>query len=1347
MDYKKLNISLGWLAFIVATIVYFLTVEETASLWDCGEYITAAYKLEVGHPPGAPFFMLVGRIFSLFAGSEADVALWINRMSALSSSFTILFLFWSITMLGKKVALKDSEIMTKGQQIAILGAGFVGAMAYTFTESFWFSAVEGEVYAMSSLFTAVIFWAALKWDEEMTLIKKGVISPEIRPLRWMVLIMFLFGLAIGVHLLGLLVLPSIAYIVTYNNREGQPVSTKLFFLTGIVGIFVLGFIQEGIIPGTIALASKMEIFFVNSLGMPFLTGAILFFIILISILSVGLIYTRRKGHKIANTVLLGLVMLFIGYSSFTTIVIRSNANPPLDENNPENLVTLHAYLKREQYGSWPILYGEYFNSKTVDMSQYGDRSPFYDKRHVVTSRSGSEIAAFRDKEVAENYVENSGKNYKIVHKYFETNKNTRENQVVDFSQKTFFPRMFFRGDANRTAGYKRWSGYDPFRKVSRDKIGEDGRPLPSFANNITFFVNYQINWMYWRYFMWNFSGRQNDIQGHGDEMRGNWLSGFDVVDNARLGAQGDNAPYFTSNNPSNNKFYFIPLILGLIGLFFHFIKAPRDAFVVLLLFLFTGLAIVVYLNQKPYEPRERDYAYAASFYAFAIWIGLGVYGLFEAYRSFGKETYKKLGLSYGAILLLCILSDFTSEHTSGATAAALIIGAIGIGAMFLMSMMKKIKMPSPVVASTAIVLGLVAPLILAFQGWDDHDRSNRSPARALAWNYLQSVTPNGILYTNGDNDTFPLWYLQEVEGIRTDVRVANLSLMQTDWYTEQMTMRAYESDPLPIKFREDQILMGAGNTDYVLFVDYDMYSQQISPAKAKEILEAKIESNKSAYESSLKRFRRGLVGAVSAMTPKDEKVAAILPRILEELQKELENPGIKEYQTTDKIVRKIFSDVNSGKLSGDKELLNQLQDATSRWTTDWDYLPLDIAMEFVRDDNNMLSQPSGRKLRFFPSRGFILPVNTENAVAAQIIEEHQVGQCQNELRFDFRRGGLFNSDVNGLSREEVMMLDILANFDWSRGISFSSPGGSDVAKSLYAESFLQNVGQVHTLSPLKPNKINDDAKEKMYKNIIEVYDYANLEEDGVLVDYYVRRHTSQYRSSFLDLAMYYAQEYRSEKSKSLSKRYSDAELDSLMGEQVNNSDKSEQAANKAEEVINFSLKKLPIDRVLDMGEPRPVSRRLPNGRQIYTDGSLTEMVSVLYTVEKLESANKLANDYLDQLETIMNYFEYSDAIFAHRNDNDFIAFAMNFLRVFREVYTSNDEESDISNRVIEMENRLTKEIVPKIVTGLRNTSTSDVKNNKSYTRKMEREAEEFLELYQALLVENGLMEEDKSFGN
>lgn len=1328
MNYKKLDISIGWLSFLIATIVFFITVEDTVSLWDCGEYITAAYKLEVGHPPGAPFFMLIGRVFSLFAGSEADVALWINRMSALSSSLTILFLFWSITKFGKKIAEKDGAVMTSGQKIAILGSGFVGAMAYTFTDSFWFSAVEGEVYAMSSLFTAVIFWAVLKWDEEMTMIKRGELSPEIRPLRWMVLIMFLFGLAIGVHLLGLLVLPAIAYVISHQMRPES--NFKTFVITGVVGVLALGFIQNGIIPGTIALASKMEIFFVNSMGLPFGVGAALFFVILVGGLVGGLFFTRKKGFKLGNSVILGLIMLFIGYGSFATIVIRSNANTPLDENNPENLVTLHSFLKREQYGSWPILYGEYFNSKTADQSEFKDRSPNYDRRWVVSSPSGAEIISFKDKELAENYIKNSGQNYQMNEKYFVINAGMIEGQVPVYKQNTIFPRMYVRNDPQRANGYRSWSGYDANRKVPSSQIGDDGRPIPTFGNNITYFVNYQVNWMYWRYFMWNFSGRQNDIQGHGDEFRGNWISGFSAVDEVRLGAQGENAPYYTQNNPGHTNFFYIPLILGLIGLFFHFLKAPKDGIVVGVLFLLTGLAIVVYLNQKTFEPRERDYAFAASFYVFSIWIGLGVYGLYEAFRSFAKDEYKKLGISYSGLLLLCLIADMSADRGMPATVSILIIGAIGGGAMLAMTMLRKVNAPKGGVAGFAILLGLSAPILLGTQGWDGHDRSNRSPARSLAYNYLIGCSPNAIVYTNGDNDTFPLWYLQEVEGIRTDVRVANLSLMQTDWYSNQMKMRAYESDPLPIKFREDQILMGAGNTDYVLFVDYERYRRGITSEKAKEIISKKIEGSPELFKNALGQIRRGLAGATRAMTPNNAKAADILQKVKAELEAPIENPGFDDYEKINLIIRKIFSDVSNNLISADQTLLSQLESAAISWTKSWDFLPLDYAMEFVRDDANMMEQP-GRKLRFFPASGFVLNVNIENAVKAGIITEEYADKADTQIRFNFRKGGVLRSDVRGLSREEVMMLDILANFDWKRGIYFSSPGGSDVAKALYGEGYIHNFGQIHGFTPLKGDAAEGFVRDEMYDNIMNKYDYANLAAEGILVDYYTRRHTTQYRNSFVDLVTKYLADYNEAKNRPANNASA-----------VNpNLKSSEYYADKIEEILTYSLQKLPISKVYDFGEPRASGRKLSNGDDISTDGAIPDYIQALYEVGKTESAEKLAIEYMLQLETMMNYFQNSDALIAYKNQQDFISFSMNFLKTYAQVYVGSpkSEAATLGNA---LDQKMTRDVVGGIVEELRNKEINEtIRGGNTRVRTMEKEALEFAKRYNAILTQNGFQVE------
>ncbi len=708
--YKKLNRIIGWIVFAIATIVYFLTVEHTASWWDCGEYISTAYKLQVGHPPGAPLFQMIGRFFSLFAfGDVSHVALMINMMSALSSSFTILFLFWTITHLARKIAMKSGD-MNEGKMYAVLGSGIVGALAYTFSDSFWFSAVEGEVYAMSSFFTAVVFWAMLRWEDD---------ADDKHSSRWILLIAYLMGLSIGVHLLNLLAIPAIAFV--YYFKKYTP-STKGIIITGVLSIVIIGIIMNGIIPWIVKLSSFFELFFVNSMGLPFNTGTAFYFILLTGLIIWGLKYTIKKQKALFNTLILSFTFILIGYSSFFMIIIRANANTPINENSPKDAISLLSYLAREQYGDWPILYGQYYNAPTIDLK---DGNPVY----VKDTKKG---------------------------KYVITDDRKGTEPVYDPRFTTIFPRMWSNQKSSHIQLYKQ---YGKVEGVGIEVEGDDGkmetRIRPTFGENLRYFFSYQIGHMYLRYFMWNFSGRQNDIESQGEIENGNWITGLNWFDENILGlGPQDNLPD-SMKNPARNKFYMLPFLLGLIGLIYHYNTNKRDTLIIALIFLMTGLAIVVYLNQYPYQPRERDYAYAGSFYAFAIWIGLGVMAL----------------------------AEMLSRKLNGKMAA---------------------------IAVTAASL-LLVPAIMAKEGWDDHNRSGKYAARDFAANYLNSCEPNAILFTNGDNDTFPLWYAQEVEGIRTDVRVVNFMLASGHWYIHQMMNKVYESDPLPFTLSYDQYQNGVNN--------------------------------------------------------------------------------------------------------------------------------------------------------------------------------------------------------------------------------------------------------------------------------------------------------------------------------------------------------------------------------------------------------------------------------------------------------------------------------------------------------------------------------------------------------
>ena len=753
--YRLLNISLGWAAFLVAAITYLLTVEPTLSLWDCGEFIATAYKLEVGHPPGAPMFMILGRFFALFASDVSKVALSINIMSALASAFTVMFLFWTITHLARKLIVQNGSETTLGSMIAIMGAGLTGALAYAFSDTFWFSAVEGEVYGTSSLMTALVFWAILKWENE---------ADQPFANRWLILIAYIIGLSIGVHLLNLLAIPAIVFVYYFRKYE---FSWKGLIWAVIISVAILATIMWGLLPGFIVMASKMELFTVNTLGLPYNSGLFLLIalfitsivfairstidgkskekiiifsiatvlfsgiwlmsdstllnILLLAVLAYLVWHFSGRGVAALNTALTVMLVIMIGYSSFATIYIRSNANPPMDENNPENVFSFLYYLNREQYGDRPLVKGPYFNAPVVSYERVKPTYNPIDGRYEITNRS-------LEAEYDERFI-------------------------------TLFPRMYS-PQSDHIEVYKQWNNFRGTPVQITDPSGERRiERKPTFGENLKFMFSYQMGHMYFRYFMWNFAGRQNDIQGYGSPFKGNWISGIKFIDEARLGPQ-DRLPDRMKNDPSRNRFYLLPLLLGLAGFYYQLNKNKKDFWVVLLLFIMTGIAIVIYLNQYPNQPRERDYAYAGSFYAFSIWIGLGVLFLHEI---LGKLTGSKI--------------------------SAIIAGIVSLAAV---------------------------PLLMAAQNWDDHDRSGRYTATSVATNYLKSVAPNAILFTNGDNDTFPLWYAQEVEGVRTDVRVCNLMLFNTDWYIDQMKMKAYESEPMKLTMPKSKYYDGVNNQVFII---------------------------------------------------------------------------------------------------------------------------------------------------------------------------------------------------------------------------------------------------------------------------------------------------------------------------------------------------------------------------------------------------------------------------------------------------------------------------------------------------------------------------------------------------
>ncbi len=961
-NYRLINNVTGWIVFLIATATYVLTIEPTASFWDCGEFIASAFKLEVGHPPGAPVFMIIARAFSLLAGNDVtQVAYWVNIMSALSSSFTILFLFWTITHFARKISSTFGE-WDMSKTIAVMASGVVGSLAYAWSDTFWFSAVEGEVYAMSSLFSAAVLWAILKWED---------VADEPFSNRWLILIFYLIGLSVGVHLLNLLAIPAMVFVYYFKK---YPVTRMGVVIAAAISLVILAGIMYVLIPHTVTVASWFELMFVNGFGMPIHSGAFAFAILTILLLSFGIWYTDKKGKAILNTVLLGVSVIMIGYSSFAIILIRSNANPPMDENNPDNMFALLSYLNREQYGDRPLLYGQYYNAPV----------------------SGQEDT--------QNFI-------KVGKAYKEILWNT--NYTYDERFQTFFPRMYS-PQPNHIEAYKQWGDVKGRKIDVQGYRGQESLIVPTFSENMKYFFDYQMDAMFFRYFLWNFVGRQNDVQGHGSFENGNWLSGIKAIDEPRLGPQ-DKITDVMNSNKGRNVYYFLPLILGLIGIFFQYVKDIKQFWVVMLFFLLTGIAIIVYLNQYPYQPRERDYAYAGSFYAFAIWIGLGVLGLFSAPsqlkdKELGKMLILGLGVGVGSALL-------ASMFGAGTGFAIMMVAMTGVSVLILYLfrlIFKPLKNKQVAVATVVFVLTLSIPIQMVGETWDDHDRSNRYTARDFAHNYLDSCEPNAILFTNGDNDTFPLWYAQEVEGYRTDVRVVNLSLLNTEWYIEQMQRKAYLSEPVPFSMTPEQYMHG-----------------------------------------------------VRDVTPYTDR--------------------IKDYRNIVEVMQLVKSDSPSAKMESPYR--------------------------------------NGERINFFPTKKFYLNIDSAEVVKKGAVSIKDTALIVDQIRWEASGSHALKADL--------MVLDLIASFDWNRPVYFAITVGGEGYNNL--EDYFQLEGLAYRFVPIKAKKdpygqigrVNTDV---MYNNMMNKFKWGGLNNPNVYLDENNLRMTMNLRNNFTRLANALLEEGKREKA-------------------------------------------------------------------------------------------------------------------------------------------------------------------------------------------------------------------------
>ncbi|MCQ2975489.1 MAG: DUF2723 domain-containing protein [Bacteroidales bacterium] len=1002
-QFKFYNKVIGWFSFVVASFTYLLTIEPTASFWDCGEFIATAVKLEVGHPPGAPLWMIIGRIAALFAGGDVTkMAMMINAAAALASAFTVLFLFWSITHIARKMVnnIYYSKIDEKQieysipQIVVILGSGLVGSLIYCFCDTAWFSAVEGEVYSMSSFFTAIVFWCILKWEE---------CADEKYSNRWIILICYLMGLSIGVHLLNLLVIPAIVFVYYHKKYTPNRKRTIMFLLLSVV---VLAFVLYGIIPQSVKIAAYFDLFFVNVLGFGYLSGMIVFLILLFGGLSFLIWWSYKNGKVLLNTIALGVTVMMIGYGTFAMTVIRSCANTPINENCPDNGFNLLSYLNRDQYGDTPLLYGNYYNADVIEQEK------------IYT------------------YIPQDGK-------YVEVEK-TNPKYIYDDAHCGVFPRMHSQ-NANHISAYKNWANI-----TSPDDV------RPSFADNLAFFFNYQLGHMYFRYFMWNFSGRQNDIQSHGSYINGNWITGIDFLDELRIGDQSL-LPDTMKNNHARNVYYLLPLLLGFLGLFAGINHDQKYCFVIFLFFILTGVAIVVYLNQTPYQPRERDYAYAGSFYAFAMWCGLGVIGIYEFIR---KHLQNKENL---------------------------------------------------VLASAISGLCLFVPIEMACQNWDDHDRSNRYTCRDFAIDYLESCAPNAILFTFGDNDTFPLWYAQEVEGVRTDVRIVNLSLAGTDWYLKQSMEKKYDSEPVPFILSADKYAVNKRNVALVYETPY-LY------------LNEKIEANPDIVDSIYGPLFDDFFHSIS--NSKFPQLFAKDYELLKQGRSSL-NP-LKLYQLIGTLSSKQNSDAvfenNTAEISTLKTRADNMISRINSLPA-----PIKAVISFIgsEKEEDKIELQSREKINFIGTKTISIPVNIENCKANGTLDDSNLSKVKNSLTLPIKKSYLLKNDI--------AVLDIIAANDWKRPIYFAASGGTDDYLGL--DKFFRLEGLAYRLMPYETKslqagdmgEINGDI---MYENVMNKFKWGNMQDPSVTIEENNRRQINiiDVRGTFARLADQLIAENKTEKA-------------------------------------------------------------------------------------------------------------------------------------------------------------------------------------------------------------------------